>query len=111
MTLRIRKRVDAARKGDHIAEYKTQCMHLPALIHQCGLCQALAFLDAKGAGGKRYFHQLLEDVAGVSRLADSREKLTAKARTAGVQEYQRMTAEMMACAQWLKRYAEAMLKD
>jgi CRISPR-associated protein Cmr5 len=104
-------RVDAAlKKGEH-AGYKSECMHLPALIHQCGLCQALAFLDAKGAGGKRYFHQLLEDVAGVSRLADSREKLTAKARTAGVQEYQRMTAETMACAQWLKRYAEALLKD
>ena len=107
-------RVEARKKagGGKTAEYKTQCLHLPALIHHCGLCQALAFLEAKAAGdGKPYFQHLLEDLAAVSKLAESREKLTAGVRAAGVQEYQRMTIEAMACAQWLKRYAEALLKD
>lgn len=109
-------RVDDVRKraigGRYAAEYKTQCLHLPALIHQCGLCQALAFLEAKSAGsdGKKHFRQLLEDVASISGLAQSGGELADKARTAGVQEYQRMTNEAMACAQWLKRYAEALLK-
>jgi len=102
-------RKDASPGGRYAKEYRTQCLHLPALIHHCGLCQALAFLQAKGAGaeGKKHFQQILNDLATVSKRAE----LPAKARTADVQEYQRMTMEAMACAEWLKRYAEALLKE
>jgi CRISPR-associated protein Cmr5 len=98
------------RYGD---DYKTQCRKLPALIHNCGLCQALAFLEAKGAGtdGGIHFRQVLNDLASVSGLAEDGPKLATKARTANVREYQRMTTEAMASAEWLKRYAEAALKE
>jgi len=94
-------------------EYKSRCLSLPALIQQCGLCQSLAFLEAKGAGkeGKKQALRLLDDLREVSLLAEDREKMTARARTAGVEEYQWMTLEAMASAQWLKRYTEALLKD
>jgi CRISPR-associated protein Cmr5 len=102
-------RVEKAAGTRSAKEYKAQCRELPALIHHCGLCQALAFFEAKGAGaeGKKHFQQILEDLAVVSKLPE----LPAKARTADVQEYQRMTMEAMACAEWLKRYAEALLKE
>ena len=102
-------RVEKVVGAQYAGEYKTQCLHLPALIHHCGLCQALAFLEAKGAGteGKKHCQHLLEDLTTVSKVAE----LPKKARTADVQEYQRMAVEAMACAEWLKRYAEALLKD
>ncbi len=86
--------------------YKQDCRKLPALIHHCGLCQALAFYQAKSSGQDSK-GQILADLAMVSKFPE----LTTKARTADVQEYQRMTSEAMACAEWLKRYAEALIKD
>lgn len=96
---------DAAGK-DYAEAYKQDCRKLPALIHHCGLCQALAFYEAKSAGAESK-KQILQDLAAVSKLAG----LVTLARTADVQEYQRMTSEAMACAEWLKRYAEALVKD
>ena len=93
-------------------DYGRQCMHLPALIHQCGLCQALTFLDAKGADEhkKPYYHPLLADLAAVMKLDGGRSALTEAARTAKLLEYQQLTREALKCAQWFKRYAEAVLK-
>lgn len=96
-------------------DYGRQCLRLPALIHQCGLCQAIAFFQAKGGEvgdkkGKEYFHQVLQDLAVVSGLERSAEKFAERARSEDMKTYQWMTGEAMASAQWLKRYAEAVLK-
>lgn len=85
-------------------DYGRQCLHLPALIHQCGLCQALTFLEAK-AVKKPECGKLLADVLAAAGLGS-----TGAVRGAEVGEYQRMTRDALACAQWFKRYAEAILK-
>lgn len=102
-------------QGRFAENYGRQCLRLPALIHQCGLCQALAFFQAKGGEvgdkkGKEYFHQVLQDLAKVSGLGESGEKLAERAWSEDMKTYQWMTREAMASAQWLKRYAEAVLK-
>ena len=99
-------RAKAAAGMPYAESYKQECRKLPALIHHCGLCQALAFYEAKSSGADSK-HQILQDLATVSKLPG----LTTLARTADVQEYQRMTSEAMACAEWLKRYAEALVRD
>ena len=93
-------------------DYGRQCMHLPALIHHCGLCQALTFLQAKGADEtkKPWFSALLNDLAAATKIATNSQTLLQKVREADVKQYQRMTHEALACAQWFQRYAEAILK-
>ncbi len=85
-------------KGD----YGRYAIRLPALIHAAGLCQALAFLEAKSK--KPGVKKLLDDF---QRTAGLESKST---RTAGITEYQRMTREAMHCAEWFKRYSEAFLE-
>lgn len=104
------QRVSAVAPGMR-EEYGRQCLHLPALIHESGLCQALAFMEAKGANPKKpHFMRLLEDLAAVGDLGASAAVMTKRAREAELAEYQHMTREALACAQWFKRYAEAVLK-
>ncbi len=92
-------------------EYGRQCLHLPALIHQCGLCQTLAFLEAKGADEKKpWFRVLLNHLGSLTKIASDWRGLTNEVRNAPLLRYQWMTRETLACAQWLKRYAEAVLK-
>jgi CRISPR-associated protein Cmr5 len=116
---RTREQVRAATAHDLISRVKAengakdfgrQCLRLPSLIHQCGLCQALAFLEAKRFGNV---------VDGLARVVsapehDSNKKLdgvtlSKQAREAGMVEYQWLSREALRSAQWLKRYAEAIL--
>lgn len=91
--------------------YGRVCVHLPEMIHRNGLCQTVAFLEAKGADAQRkpWFGQALADLENLLKFAPPK-GLAAKVRTAEMAEYQRLTHEALACAQWLKRYAEAVLK-
>lgn len=103
-------RANTRKDKDH---YGRQCLRLPALIHQCGLCQTIAFFQAKGGETgekKEHFRNVLEDLAAVSRLGEDATELAQKAREEDMKTYQWMTREALASAQWLKRYAEAVLK-
>ena len=106
------RKISAVKSQRWKVEYGRQCMHLPTLIHQCGLCQALAFLEAKGADEKKkpWFNALLNDLADVTGIAANSKALTEATRRADVLRYQQMSREALACAQWLQRYAEAILK-
>jgi CRISPR-associated protein Cmr5 len=98
-------KIKAAQQRPEIAEsYGRRCLHLPALIHQCGLCQASTFLEAK-AKKKPECQQLLDDILEVANIGSTEE-----IRCAEIADYQRMTREALACAQWFKRYAEAVLR-
>ena len=120
----IRRRESAAYRK----EYGIQCLRLPAMIHECGLCQTLAFIESKaqanrddGTAGREYFAVLLEDLAealdiprqvaanGLPPLSPG-QNLAQKARTEGVIEYQLLSRNALHCANYLKRYAEAILK-
>ena len=83
---------------------------MPEMIHQNGLCQTIAFLEAKRTNPeKAHFGDVLEDLAAIAKPAPGA-AFAKLARTAESGEYQRLTREALACAQWLKRYAEALLK-
>ena len=87
----------------------------PALVHTCGLVQATAFVLAKEknnekekgpAIGTMYLNHLAR-VMGYPEGTD----LHAKSRGESLLSYQQMTMEAIDSATWLKRYAEALLKD
>jgi CRISPR-associated protein Cmr5 len=91
-------------------EFGRQCLRLPSLIHQCGLCQALAFLEAKKFGP--VVHGLARVVSAPEDDAKKRldgPALAKQAREAGMIEYQWLSREALKSAQWLKRYTEAIL--
>jgi len=90
-------------------KYGGICRDLPALVHQCGLGQAVAFLQAKGKSHDHYT-RLLEDWGAVSGLGDRSDEIARTVREGGdVLKYQRLTREALACAEWFDRYAEALL--
>lgn len=103
------EKIAAMKDADNDKAYGRVCIHLPELIHRNGLCQTVAFLEAKGAK-KPWFAQVLGDLAAVTKLARSGQEFAAEVRKAQLSDYQRFTRESLACSQWFKRYAEAILK-
>lgn len=99
-------------------DYGRQCMRLPSLIQQCGLCQTVAFFEAKGASkdakeksaAKIAFEAVLNDLSDIMGQGPNGKKLGEKIRSAPVIEYQFLTREALACAEWMQRYSEAILK-
>lgn len=96
-------------------EYARLAKKFPALVHTCGLVQATAFVLAKEknkekkngpATGTQYLTHLTK-VIGYPDGTD----LHTKSRHASLLDYQQMTLEAIDSATWLKRYAEAFLKD
>ena len=83
-------------------EYKSFSASFPALVHGCGLCQALAFAHAKSKT------TYLNDLAKV--LGTTIEPLMDESRAANTPRYQLLSREVMEAAAWLKRYAEAAFK-
>ena len=89
-------------------EYSQLAKRFPALVHNCGLAQALAFVQAKEKDeniGKAYLSNL-SDVMGLEKEDD----LGSISRSAELREYQRLTREAIESATWLKRYSEALLE-
>ena len=89
-------------------EYSQLAKKFPALVHNCGLAQALAFVQAKEKDvniGKAYLSHL-SDVMGLKKDED----LGSISRSAELREYQRLTRETIEAATWLKRYSEALLE-
>jgi CRISPR-associated protein Cmr5 len=90
-------------------EYGQLAKKFPALVHNCGLAQALAFVQAKETDqnvGKAYLSHLSE-VMGLKQDQD----LGSLSRSADLREYQRLTREAIESATWLKRYSEALLEN
>ena len=92
-------------------DYNSLCRKLPSLLQQCGLCQTVAFLQAKGAKGAhaRVLADLAEVVLDSTQNADT--TLAQKARSAELREYQWLTRNTLQCSNWFKRYAEALLGE
>ena len=85
-------------------DYSQLAKKFPALVHNCGLAQAIAFVQAKeGATGESYISHLTQtmgetgDIGNISRSAD-------------LMKYQRLTREAIESATWIKRYSEALLE-
>ncbi|MCS7087536.1 MAG: type III-B CRISPR module-associated protein Cmr5 [Thermoflexales bacterium] len=97
-------------------EFKSITNSLPADIQANGLGQTLAFLKAKSKGEKGEAHKrVLEAVNDWARqrlrFDHSQDLLTWITQTANSEDYRHATAEVIAYAIWLKRFAEAELAD
>jgi len=101
------ERVVARKGAEKFDEYARFAKSFPALIHSCGLCQAVAFAEAKQ---HKWF---LEDVVHVLHDASiiSAAKLAEEARTAMVVQYLLWSRRTLLAAMWLKRYVEALSDD
>jgi len=91
-------------RGEKDEDYSQLAKKFPALVHNCGLAQAIAFVRAKeGTTGDAYISHLAQtmgetdDIGLISRSSD-------------LMKYQRLTREAIESATWLKRYSEALLE-
>jgi CRISPR-associated protein Cmr5 len=87
-------------------EYRSFVKKFPALIHTCGLAQAVAFALAKQE------NDYIEDLAAVLRECGhpeitSAQTLHERARTQPLSGYLRLSRDAINAASWLKRYVEA----
>jgi len=89
-------------------KYSQLAKKFPSLVHNCGLAQALAFVQAKEKDqnvGKAYLSHLSR-VMGLKEEDD----LGTLSRNEDLIKYQRLTHEAIESATWLKRYSEALLE-
>jgi CRISPR-associated protein Cmr5 len=77
----------------------------PALVHGCGLAQALAF--ARGKKQTAYLEVLARTLGEVS----STDALLERSRSASLSDYIRLSRNVLEAAGWVKRFSEALLDD
>lgn len=100
---------ERAERKDQFKEYSSFSKKFPALIHTCGLVQAVAFAQAKDEGD--YIHDL-EAVLKAGGHAEIPERsLDRLSRTEPLGGYLRLSRDSLAAATWLKRYVEALAED
>jgi CRISPR-associated protein Cmr5 len=96
----------ASFKEKEFKEYVSFAKKFPALIHTCGLAQAVAFALAKKENDyvadladvlKASGHPAISDAAALDR----------QARTERLSGYLRLSRDAINAAGWLKRYVEA----
>ena len=64
------EKVQARESSPYKDAYGRVCVHLPEMIHRNGLCQTVAFLEAKACGGKKpWFSEALADLGDITKLA------------------------------------------
>jgi CRISPR-associated protein Cmr5 len=102
---RIQSRMQGLREKA-FDEYRSFVKKFPALIHTCGLAQAVAFALAKQE------NDYIEDLAAVLRESGhpeitSAQTLHERARTQPLSGYLRLSRDAINAASWLKRYVEA----
>lgn len=95
-------RLVSSLSGDK-SDYLRFARQFPALIHACGLCQAITFAAVKSRTNAEHLAELL----GEKKLDPFMEKV----RMAPVHEYIRLNRQALAAVTWLKRYAEALLEE
>jgi len=85
-------------------DYAQLAKRFPALVHNCGLAQAIAFVQAKeGRTGGAYITHLTRTMGEEGDIENT-------SRSADLMKYQRLTREAIESATWLKRYSESLLE-
>lgn len=94
--------VSSRAEGDE--DYSQLAKKFPALVHNCGLAQAIAFVLAKESDtGKTYISHLTQTMGEKGDIENT-------SRTADLMKYQQLAREAIESATWLKRYSEALLE-
>ena len=96
--------VEKDAKKKEAEDYAQLAKKFPALVHNCGLAQAIAFVQAKeGKTGESY-------IAHLTKTMGEEGDIGSTSRSADMMKYQRLTREVIESATWLKRYSEALLE-
>lgn len=102
--------------GEKAKEYKSYSKKIPMMILTNGLGQTLAFVKAKSKNGNEYeliYNQMLEYLKSDSniRITMPNDKdLVEWVISCSSNEYRYITQELLAFLNWLKRFAEGMIK-
>ena len=96
--------------AEHPKEYRdaygSMAHRLPVLVHQAGLVQALAFVEARG---KPEHKKLLDHLAEVVLDGEDRQELLARSRLVDMMAYMHLTEKVLAALAWYKRFAQSIL--
>jgi CRISPR-associated protein Cmr5 len=107
MSQRMAQRAYECTKQEPSDDYLSFARSFPALIHTCGLAQAVVFAKTKAPPG--YLGDLAAVLHSVGRIGDS-DDLDRAARTATTSAYVQISRDALKAASWLKRYAEILSK-
>lgn len=91
-------------------EFVSTVKKFPALVHTCGLAQAVAFALAKKDDEYIGYLAAVLNAAGHKELTDCN-ALDRHARTNELSVYLRLSRDAINAASWLKRYVEAAGED
>ena len=93
------------RKREEYRKYGAMAHKLPILIHTAGLVQALEFVNSRG---KPIQQDLLEHLAITIGL-ENKTNLLQTVKGASLNEYIRLTRQILTALLWYKRFAQSVL--
>lgn len=91
--------------------YGGLCHSFPVMVRTCGLCQAIAFSQAKAGGGdgsRERAHQLI--LQHVQEVLGVQGDLLRALREASASDYMLYTRRILSAWVYFKRFAESVLK-
>ena len=94
---------------EYASKYRALALSFPIMVLQSGLAQATGFLQAKSSGENEY-QRYLSDLAGILGKS-SGENLHQAVIDSSLPDYQQLTRQALDASGWLKRYAQALLKE
>ena len=102
------KRVESiiSQEKEYKEQYLQAAQSFPALVHTNGLCQAVSFYTTEKGRNTDY----LCDLASILNIK-AVEDLGEQVRRTNLEEYMHLTQSVMSAAGWMKRYAQALLKE
>ncbi|MFA6931076.1 MAG: type III-B CRISPR module-associated protein Cmr5, partial [Lentisphaeria bacterium] len=80
--------------------------NFPALIHSCGLDQAVSFAGAKGKND--YLSDFIEVLASTQTVKKEQDRFLQAIHQCNIGQYIRFSRTALQAAEWIKRYAEAL---
>lgn len=103
--LDVYQRVMAAKEHfkEKARKYGVMCHKLPLLIHTAGLAQALAFVESRN---EEVYTQLIQDLAQTLKQEGN---LAQETRRCDLNDYMRLTWQIMDALLWYKRFAQSVL--
>lgn len=94
--------------------YGGLCHSFPVMVRTCGLCQAIAFSQAKAGGGdgsrERAHRLILQHVQKVLEELGVQDDLLRALREASASDYMLYTRRVLSAWVYFKRFAESILK-
>jgi len=110
------KVIEAKNKlGDNATDYKSYVKKAPMLIKTNGLGAALAFMKAKGKDGNAWsliYQQITEWIENDTKalINTGGEDLVKTVVSLETPDYRALTNEVLALFNWLRRFAEGLIK-